>query len=43
MFEGIRELKINDKEFIFLKNLKKVFNRIANIGVSRTIFEIYLK
>ncbi len=38
MFEGIRELKINDKEFIFLKNLKKVFNRIANIGVSRTIF-----
>ena len=37
MFEGIRELKINGKEFIFLKNLKKVFYRNGNLGVSRTI------
>ena len=37
MFEGIRELKINGKEFIFLKNLKKVFYRNGNLGVSRTV------
>ena len=37
MFEGIRELKIYNKEFIFIDNLKKNLNRLANLGVSRAI------
>ena len=37
IFEGIRELKINSKEYIFLKNIKKIFNRQANTSVSRTV------
>ena len=39
MFEGIRELKINDKEFIF-KKFKKVFNRMLIQELVRTILKL---
>lgn len=39
IFEGIRELKIYNKEFIFINNLKKNLNRLANLAVSRATVE----
>lgn len=37
MFEGFRELKIYNKQNLFLDDLKKRFNRMANITVARNL------
>ena len=37
MFEGFRELKIYNKQNLFLEDLKKRFNRMANITVARSL------
>ena len=37
MFEGFRELIIYDKKFFFVSDIKKRFNRMANVSASRGI------
>ena len=39
-FDGIRELKLLNKEFLFIEAFKKNLNRLANVGVYRNIFSI---
>ena len=37
MFEGFRELKIYNKKNLFIMDLKKRFNRMANVTVARSL------
>ncbi len=37
MFEGFRELKIYNKKNLFIMDLKKRFNRMANVNVARSL------
>lgn len=43
IFEGIRELKIYNKENIFFLNLKKTLYRLANAGINRGILALVPK
>ena len=43
IFEGIRELKIYNKENIFFLNLKKILYRLANASVNRSILGLVPK
>jgi ABC-type bacteriocin/lantibiotic exporter with double-glycine peptidase domain len=39
-FDGIRELKLLNKEFLFIEAFKKNLSRVANVSVYRNIFSI---
>ena len=42
-FDGIKELKINNKENFFVEKLKLYLSRFANMGVARSIIAVLEK